>query len=161
MAQETPRSIWTNPIHFIAFGFGFGAAPFAPGTFGTLAAIPIYLFIADYPLWFYSMLLVIAIVASCWIIDITERDIHAHDHPGSVLDEIVGYLLTMFAAPHGWQWVFLGFLLFRLFDIWKPWPISWMDENLKGGIGTVADDLAAAVPAWIIIQLCAWSFHTR
>lgn len=161
MSKATPRSIWTNPLHFIAFGFGSGAAPVAPGTFGTVAAIPIYLFIYHYPLWLYSLLLLIGIVLGCWIIDITERDIGEHDHKGIVWDEVVGYLLTMLAAPHGWRWVLLGFILFRLFDIWKPWPISWMDKHIKGGVGTVVDDLAAAVPAWIIMQLLAWMFHVR
>jgi phosphatidylglycerophosphatase A len=151
-----PDSVWRNPIHFIAFGFGSGAMPFAPGTFGTLMAIPFYLLIQNFSPRAYLTILVIAIIVGMWLCERTEQDIGVHDHSGIVFDEFVGYGLVMFAAPKGWLWVMLGFILFRLFDIWKPQPIRWLDENTHSGIGTVVDDLLAAIPALIIMQLIKW-----
>jgi phosphatidylglycerophosphatase A len=151
-----PAKIWQYPDLFIAFGFGSGAMPFAPGTFGTLAAIPFYLLMQEFSLLTYAIVLVIAILIGCWVCDVADKALQLHDHPGSVYDEFVGYWLTMFAAPKGWLWIILGFALFRLFDIWKPQPIRWLDEHVKGGIGVIVDDLAAAVPAWIILQIIAY-----
>lgn len=146
------RSVWRNPIHFITFGFGTGLLPKMPGTWGTVAAIPIYLIIMDFPLWLYGIITLAVIIFSVIACDITERDLGVHDYPGIVLDEIAGYLLTMFSAPLGWFWIIAGFLLFRIFDIWKPWPIGWVDRKVSGGFGTVVDDLLAAVYAWIVLQ---------
>lgn len=154
--STTPRSVWTNPIHFLAFGFGAGAIPFAPGTFGTIIAIPLYLLISHCSLLCYSIILLIVILAGIWLCDVTERAMDAHDPGGIVWDEIAGFLLTMLAVPHGWQWIVAGFLLFRLFDIWKPWPIRWLDRHVNGGLGIMVDDLLAAVYAWIILQVAVW-----
>ncbi|MFT3741494.1 MAG: phosphatidylglycerophosphatase A [Gammaproteobacteria bacterium] len=152
------RSIWRNPIHFIAFGFGVGVIPWAPGTFGTLAAIPIYLLLMHLPVLWYLLITVIVIVLSMMICDKASRDLNMHDHPGMVLDEIAGYLLTMVAVPLGPVWVILGFILFRVFDIWKPWPIHWIDRKVHGGFGIVLDDLLAAVYAWVVLQVLAAVF---
>ena len=76
-----------------------------------------------------------------------------HDYKGIVCDEIVGYLLTMFLAPKGLFWIVCGFILFRLFDIWKPQPIGWVDKRVHGGLGIMLDDVIAAIPAWFILQL--------
>ncbi|HVV68128.1 MAG TPA: phosphatidylglycerophosphatase A [Gammaproteobacteria bacterium] len=149
------RSIWRNPIHFVAFGFGSGIIPVAPGTFGTLAAIPLYILMMHLPLVWYIVLTLVFIIASIIICDIASRDLGLHDHPGMVLDEIVGYLLTMVGAPLGVFWIFVGFVLFRIFDIWKPWPIRWIDRKVTGGLGIVLDDLLAAVYSLIILQLLA------
>jgi phosphatidylglycerophosphatase A len=159
-ASEIP-SVWRNPIHFIAFGFGSGTMRWAPGTFGTLAAIPIYGLIMDLPPWLYALLTLLLIVAAVPICHYVAKDLGVHDYPGIVLDEIVGYLLTMLWVPIGWFWVILGFVLFRVFDIWKPWPIHWVDQRVKGGLGIVLDDLIAAVYAWIILQLMAalWIYY--
>jgi phosphatidylglycerophosphatase A len=142
-----------RPIHFISFGFGSGLLPKMPGTWGTVVAIPIYLLIAHNPLWLYALITCLLIGFSFYACDVTARDIGVHDHPGIVLDEIVGYLLTMLAIPVAWPWVLAGFVLFRLFDIWKPWPIKWVDKHVKGGFGIVVDDLLAAVYAWIVLQM--------
>ncbi|WP_257284256.1 phosphatidylglycerophosphatase A, partial [Endozoicomonas sp. SESOKO1] len=75
-----------------------------------------------------------------------------HCHPAIVWDEFCGFWITMIAAPAGWQWILLGFVLFRLFDIWKPWPISWLDKKVHGGIGIMIDDLVAGVFAFISLQ---------
>jgi phosphatidylglycerophosphatase A len=155
---NTIRSVWRNPIHFIAFGFGSGTLPKMPGTWGTVVAIPIYLLMTHLPLWGYIALTTVLILISFVICDITARDIGVHDHPGIVLDEIVGYLLTMMLVPTGWFWVIAGFILFRIFDIWKPFPIRWVDRKVHGGVGIVVDDLLAGVYAWIILQLMALLF---
>lgn len=148
-------NIWQNPIYFVAFGFGSGALPIAPGTWGTLAAIPLYLLIQNLSLTDYLVILLLATVIGIWVCDVTEKAIGIHDHSGIVWDEVCGYGLTMLAAPKGWLWVILGFFLFRLFDIWKPWPISWIDKHVQGGLGVMVDDLAAGVYAWIGLQICS------
>lgn len=154
--NTVPQSVWEDPWQFIAFGFGAGAMPIAPGTFGTLAAIPLYLLIQHLPLWSYLIILIFTIVFGFWVCDVAEKAVGIPDHPGIVWDEIVGYGFTMIAAPKGCIWVVLGFILFRIFDIWKPEPIRWVDQHLKGGVGVVVDDLLAAIPAWIILQIIAW-----
>jgi len=148
-----PINIFKNPIHFLAFGFGSGLAPKAPGTFGTLAAIPLYLLIQNLEWYFYLSIVLIAFLAGIWICDKTSTDLKVHDHPGIVWDEIVGYLLTMFLAPTGWLWIAVGFGLFRLYDIWKPWPINILDRQVRGGLGIMLDDVIAAVYAWIGLQI--------
>lgn len=150
-----PEAVWQNPLYFIAFGLGSGAMPFAPGTFGTLMAIPFYLLLSSLPLFGYLAFVVFFIIFSSWISDRLSRVIHEHDHPGMCIDEFAGFFVTMIGAPHGYGWVILGFLLFRLFDIWKPWPISYIDENVHGGFGMILDDVIAGVFAMGIIQTLA------
>lgn len=151
--NNLPRSIWRNPWHFLAFGFGAGAMPVAPGTFGTLVAIPLYIWLAPLPLLAYLAVVFVMLVLGIWLCHVTARDIGVHDHGGIVWDEIVGYLLTMVAAPPGWLWIVLGFILFRLFDIVKPWPIGLADKRVSGGFGIMLDDVIAALYAWLIMQL--------
>lgn len=153
----TPRSVWSTPTHFLAFGCGAGAMPFAPGTFGTLLfALPVYLLVKDLPLGWYLALVAGLLILGLWLCGATARDLGVHDHPGIVWDELVGFLITLIAAPPGWGWVLLGFLLFRLFDIWKPWPISYLDRNLKGGAGIILDDALAGLFGFLVLQGLAW-----
>ena len=149
---STPPSVWRNPIHFAAFGFGVGAVKVAPGTFGTLLAIPLYILLQDLPLLMYIFITAALFLLGVWLCQITTRDLGVHDHSGIVWDEIVGYLITMAAAPAGWMWMVLGFALFRLFDIWKPWPINLLDRQVKGGFGVMIDDVMAGVYAWLVMQ---------
>lgn len=151
--QKLAINIWTNPMYFLSFGFGSGLLPIAPGTWGTLAAIPLYLLIQNLSLVDYSIILIIASLLGIWWCDITERALGIHDYSGIVWDEICGYGVTMLAAPHQWYWIIVGFLLFRLFDIWKPWPISWFNDNVPGGLGVMVDDLVAGVVAWVVLQI--------
>ncbi len=147
-----------NPVHLLAFGFGSGLAPVAPGTFGTLAAVPPYLLLARLPLAAYLAVLAGVILAGVWICGRTSRDLGVHDHGGIVWDEFAGFFVTMTAAPQGAFWVAAGFLLFRLFDILKPWPIGWLDRRVKGGVGIMLDDLLAGLYGWVVLQLAAaWS----
>ena len=150
--NSAPASVWRNPVHLMAFGFGSGAAPVAPGTFGTLAAIPIYLLIAPLSLWVYLAIVGVMTILGIWLCDVTSRDLGVHDHSGIVWDEFVGYLITMVAAPQGWLWVVVGFFLFRFFDILKPWPISWIDKHVKGGWGIMLDDIVAGIFSWLALQ---------
>ena len=143
----------TNPIHGLAFGLGSGLAPFAPGTFGTLVAIPFYLLLQPLSLSVYLGVLLLLIVVSIYICGESARQLKTHDHSGIVLDEICGYLVTMIWVPYSWLWLVLGFLLFRLFDIWKPWPIGLVDRKVQGGLGIVIDDVLAGVFAAMCLQL--------
>jgi len=156
--NTAPPSVWRNPVHFLAFGLGSGAAPVAPGTFGTLAAIPLYLLLAPLPLWGYLLAVVAVSLLGIWLCDRTSRDLGVHDHPGIVWDEFAGYLVTMIAAPSGWLWIAVGFVLFRLFDILKPWPVRWIDRQVHGGFGIMLDDLLAGVFAALVLQAVVWGF---
>ena len=149
-SPEFARTVLRNPVHLLAFGFGSGLAPKAPGTFGTLAAVPLYLLLAQLPLPLYLLVLVLAFGIGIWICDKTARDLGVHDHGGIVWDEFVGFWLTMLVAPPGWPWVVAGFVLFRLFDIVKPFPINWLDRHIKGGLGIMLDDALAGSFAWLL-----------
>ena len=142
-----------QPFHFMALGFGSGLAPIAPGTFGTLAAIPLYLLLAQTPLWIYGFIVVLAFAVGIHCCRVTADHLGVHDHPAIVWDEIVGYWLTMIAVPLAWQWLLIGFVLFRFFDIVKPWPIGWVDSRIDGGLGIMLDDVLAAIYAWLCLQL--------
>ncbi|RMX22032.1 phosphatidylglycerophosphatase A [Legionella jordanis] len=152
--------VWQNPIYFLAFGFGSGLMPVAPGTWGTLAAIPVYLLIAGEAVWLYLLLTLLAFLIGIWVCDKVSKDLGVHDYSGIVWDEVVGFLLTMTAVPLSAFWIIIGFLLFRLFDIWKPQPIRMIDQHVGGGLGIMLDDLLAAIPAWIILQLLVWAFNS-
>lgn len=149
-------SLLKDPVHFLSFGFGTGYIPKAPGTAGTLVGVALYIplqFLSDI---IYAVVLVMMFLLGCWLCAKTSAVLGTHDHGAIVWDEIVGYLLTMLAAPVGWAWIVLGFLLFRLFDILKPWPISWFDKQVKGGFGIMLDDVIAAIFGLIIIQIIAY-----
>lgn len=150
------RARLSNPIHFLALGFGSGLSPKAPGTMGTLAAIPLFLLISWLPLAAYLAVVVLVSVVGIWICDRAARDFGVHDHPAIVWDEIAGFLVTMIAVPAGLAWVVLGFLLFRLFDILKPWPIRWLDRHVHGGVGIMLDDLLAGAFALVLLHLLLW-----
>jgi phosphatidylglycerophosphatase A len=141
-----------RPDHWLAFAAGAGLLPKAPGTWGTLAAIPLYLLLARLPLPIYVLMLVGLALVGVWACGRVGRDLGIQDHPAIVWDEVVGYLLTMTAAPPGWPWVLAGFLLFRGLDIWKPWPIRWLDQQVGGGLGVMLDDLAAGALALALLQ---------
>ncbi|GAA3536986.1 phosphatidylglycerophosphatase A family protein [Zobellella aerophila] len=142
----------SNPLHLLALGFGAGLSPVMPGTMGTLAAVPLYWLIQGLPLGWYLALLVVGFIAGIWICNAATKAIGRHDHGAIVWDEIIGFGITMTAAPAGWQWVLAGFVLFRLFDIVKPWPIRWFDRRIHGGFGIMLDDVIAGIFAWLCLQ---------
>lgn len=149
--------VWQDPTYFIAFGLGSGLMPIAPGTWGTLMAIPLYLLIANQSIWTYLSLILAAFLLGVWVSEKVSHELEVQDYSGIVWDEIVGYLLTMTMVPVGFFWMISGFFLFRLFDIWKPMPIALIDEHVKGGLGIMLDDVFAAIPACLILQIFAWS----
>ena len=141
-----------NPVHFLAFGFGSGLLPKAPGTAGTVVAIIPWLWFAQFSLLIYCSLLLLAILLGIYLCEKTSNDLGVHDHSGIVWDEFCGFWLTMIAVPASWQWILAGFVLFRLFDIFKPWPINWLDKSVSGGFGIMVDDLLAGLYALVILQ---------
>lgn len=145
-----------NPVHLVSLGFGTGLAPKAPGTFGTLLAVPLYLILRPLSLELYLLVVAAAFALGILVCAATARAAGVHDHPAIVWDEVVGYLLCMTAAPSGWIYVFAGFALFRLFDIWKPWPIRIMDQRLRGGFGIMIDDLVAGLYGLAVLQLIVY-----
>lgn len=150
--RPTRHFLFAHPAHFLALGFGSGLARVAPGTWGTLAALPLYFLLANFPAPVYWALTGLALLAGVWICDITGRHLGVQDHGGIVWDEIAAFLTVLpFATPSWWGWL-LAFLLFRLFDIWKPFPIAWCDSHIKGGFGVMFDDVLAA--GYSI--LCLW-----
>lgn len=150
---EPAERRWNNHwIHFLAFGFGSGAAPKAPGTLGTVAAIPVYLLLAQLPMWGYLATIVIAFAVGVYLCEQTSKDMGVHDHGGIVWDEFVGFWIAMIALPFHWAWILAGFILFRFFDIIKPFPIGWFDKRVHGGLGIMIDDVIAGIFAFAILK---------
>lgn len=141
--------------HWLALGFGAGLTPRAPGTAGTLAAIPIYLLLSHLPVLPYLGVVAMLAVLGIWICGRTADRMGSKDPSAIVWDEIVGFLLTMTAAPAGWAWILAGFVVFRLIDILKPWPIRWLDRHVVGGLGIMLDDLLAGLLAWLALLIAA------
>ena len=156
MANLTARQVFTHPVHFLAYGFGAGLSPKAPGTMGTVVAVPIYLLLEYCGRDVYYAALLAGLVAGVFICGYTAAAVGVDDPKGVVWDEIIGYLITMLGLPLSWVWVLGGFLLFRLFDIWKPWPIGWVDRRIKGGVGIMLDDVIAAIFACVLLNLGAY-----
>ncbi len=142
-----------QPIQFLALGFGSGLAPKAPGTFGTLAAIPLFLLLSMLTPIVYVLAVVIVSIVGIYICGKAADDVGVHDHPAIVWDEFAGYFITMIMAPISWQSIVVGFVLFRIFDILKPWPISFIDKKISGGLGIMLDDILAGIFSLIIMQL--------
>lgn len=151
--QRIPaRKVLSDPGCFLAFGFGSGLSPYAPGTLGTLAGIPLYLLMESWALPLYGGTILGLFLVGIVICARSEERLGVSDHGGIVWDEIVGYLITMTAIPASWQTVALGFALFRLFDIIKPWPIRWLDRHVHGGTGVMLDDAVAGLFASLCLH---------
>lgn len=157
----TFRFFVAHPAHFVALGFGTGLSPWAPGTVATLFAIPLGDWLAlrtsDAG---YLAIVALLLVAGAWAAQRTGRDLGVADHGGIVIDEIVAFLLVMYFAGTSLPRIALAFLLFRLFDIVKPPPISTIDARLKNGVGVMLDDLVAAALALfafaVIVRVTGW-----
>ena len=151
--QVRSRVSLANPVHFLALGFGSGLAPKMPGTFGTLAALPLVVLLYYYAS--FSVYLIVTILVSIvgvWICGRTADDMGVHDDSSIVWDEVAGMLITMLAVPLSWQTLLVGFMLFRFFDILKPWPISYLDRHVHGGFGIMIDDVLAGLFALGILH---------
>lgn len=157
MLKRTPPAavILRTPTHLLAFGLGAGLSPLAPGTVGALLGLVLYWPLQGLPLLAYVGVVTAVAGIGMWVCDRSARALGVHDHSGIVLDEIVGYLVTMAGAPSGWFWALLGFILFRLFDVAKPWPVSWVDRRVGGGVGIMLDDVVAGLYGLVAVQATA------
>jgi len=143
----------TTPSGLLAFGFGSGLSPFAPGTMGTLVAIPFIFALKSLGTPGFWIVLLLAFLLGIWLCDRVSRKLGVHDHGGIVWDEMVGYWLSMAFVPLQWQWLLAAFALFRFFDIVKPWPIRQLDRKVSGGFGIMIDDIVAALFTIIILAV--------
>ena len=146
-------AIWKYPIHFLAYGFGTGLIPYAPGTFGSLVGIVLFWFMAGLPAGPYAAIVVVLFFAGIFICGLTARDVGATDPGFIVYDEIVGFLVAIYMMPADWRWVAAGFVIYRTFDIWKPFPIGWIEDKVGLGSGIMADDIIAGLYTLAILHL--------
>jgi phosphatidylglycerophosphatase A len=133
--------------HLLATGFGSGLSPKAPGTVGTLVALPLVLALSWLPLWLSALIILLICGLGVYVSDVTSRDLGVDDHGGIVIDEIAGFAITMWALPADSWTLLAGFLLFRFLDIVKPWPVRVFDQHVLGGLGVMADDIVAGLLA--------------
>jgi len=132
----------------LALGFGSGLSPKAPGTAGTLMAVPLFLLLMYLPFWYYLLFVAVAFIAGVYFCDVTAKYLQVHDHPAIVWDEFVGLwvsLLPLLVIDFSWLYLVSGFILFRVFDILKPWPINILDKKVHGGWGIMLDDMLAGI----------------
>jgi len=154
--QNLARTVLTDPVHILAFGFGTGLSPVAPGTVGSLVGVLFAWLTLDLGLPLQLAVAAAISLSGIWICGESARRIGVHDHGGIVWDEIAGMYITLLVAPPTIPAWILGFVLFRAFDIAKPWPIRDLDHRLGGGLGIMLDDLAAALYALILLALYGW-----
>ncbi|MFE8072836.1 phosphatidylglycerophosphatase A [Marinobacteraceae bacterium S3BR75-40.1] len=154
--QLLPPGFLRNPVHFLAFGFGSGCMAQAPGTWGTLAALPVYACFFWVPLPVYLGIVALAFVVGIWLCGRTAKTLKVHDHGGIVWDEFVGMWLVLAIRPDTWYWLVLAVVLFRFFDILKPWPIGWLDRRVGGGFGIMLDDILAGLYALVSLYLAIY-----
>jgi len=145
-------SLLRDPGHFLSLGGGAGFAPKGPGTAGTLVGIGVYWSMAALPQATYLFIVLVMFLAGIWLCERTAAAMGKHDHPSIVWDEIVGYLLTMAFVSPGIAACVFGFIAFRIFDIFKPWPIGLLDRRVQGGVGIMLDDVLAAIFAAIVLE---------
>lgn len=146
------KIIFSDPVHFLAFGFGAGLSPKAPGTVGTLVALPFVILLMQNSAEIYISTVFVLGLLGIYLCGESARRLDLHDHPGIVWDEFVGMAITMIAVPLTWRNILLGFIFFRVFDILKPWPIRWIDRKVSGGIGIMLDDVLAGVFACLLLH---------
>ena len=150
---ETRRVALRTPAGLFAFGFGSGLARFAPGTMGTLMAVPFALLLKQLPDLVYGVALAALFLAGVWVCGAASRALGRDDPGGIVWDEMVGYWLTVALLPPAWGWWLAAFVLFRCFDILKPWPIRQVERRFAGGLGIMLDDIFAALYAMLVLGL--------
>ncbi len=159
MTNPLSRISLKNPWHLLATGFGSGLSPIIPGTMGTLASLPFYLLLAHLSLPLYGLVVIASCIIGVKICQVTSDDMGVHDHGSIVWDEFAGMWITMLVVPmfglavFDWKWLATGFVLFRFFDMVKPWPIGWLDKRVHGGLGIMLDDIVAGVMAGVALYL--------
>ena len=154
------RALLATPAGWLACGFGAGLMPVAQGTFGSLAALLPWLLLRALPLPLYLAVLAIGFGAGVWACGVAGRALGVDDHRSLVWDEFIGQWIALIpllmpallpASGMAWWMPAAGFALFRLFDVWKPWPIRWLDRHLKGGMGVMVDDVVAGIVAALVL----------
>jgi phosphatidylglycerophosphatase A len=156
----TPKFLFSHPAHFLALGFGSGLNPRMPGTCGTFIAIPLFAALMLTPEFVHYIVITLLFAIGIPICARTGKALGVADHSGIVWDEIVAFMLVLEFTPFAWPWWLAAFLLFRLFDIWKPFPIRQCDMKMKGGFGVMFDDLLAAVYAIAAVKAVQWLIMT-
>lgn len=150
--KSIPRRVLTEPRYCLAFGLGSGLVPYAPGTAGTLVGLVLFWLISGLDPMIYASFLLLVLLAGVFVCDAVAADLGQKDPGGIVLDEIAGIGVALFMIPAGWYWLIAAFLVFRMFDILKPWPVGWLDRHLNGGWGIMLDDVAAGLYTLAIVQ---------
>jgi len=140
-------------IKLFATGLGSGYLPIAPGTYGTIVAIPLYWVLRDLSPLYYALFTVVFTFFACWVAHLAGPLLGETDSPHIVIDEIAGYLFTMFLLPHTFQSILAGFVVFRILDSTKPWPIRWFEDHIPGGTGVVMDDVAAGIIGNVLLLI--------
>ena len=149
-SSVTPNFEWLaeNPICLVGFGFGAGLSPKAPGTAGTAVGVllaALWLWLTASPAWTLAIIAVLLFPLGVWICSENEKKLHKHDYGGVVFDEIAAMLLILGFVPFNFFYWLVAFALFRFFDAVKPYPVSYFDKNIQGGLGTMLDDYVAAL----------------
>ncbi|PKO48022.1 MAG: phosphatidylglycerophosphatase A [Betaproteobacteria bacterium HGW-Betaproteobacteria-22] len=154
--QPDLKLLLSHPAHFFSLGMGAGLAKKAPGTFGTLAGIPLFWLISHYSTLIQLIIITALFLAGIYFCRKTGQALGISDHGSIVWDEIVAVMLVLAFTENQWQWWLAAFVLFRIFDIWKPFPIRQCDAKIKGGFGVMFDDLLAAIYAIISLNILLW-----
>lgn len=154
-SAPTWRFLWSHPAHTFALGFGSGLSPIAPGTAGTLAALPLWLLLQDCSFVLQSAVVLLSFFLGIYFCHKAADDLGVHDHGAIVWDEFVGLWLVLLFVPADGYWWLASFFLFRFFDIAKPWPISHFDRRVGGGFGIMLDDIIAAIFSLAVVFFLA------
>jgi len=149
--QDLKHRVFTDWRYFIGFGFGSGLLPKMPGTWGTLAALPLVFGLSYMPLWCSIIFILLYFILGSCLSETLSTELGVHDYGGVNCDEVVGFLFLMLPFPCTWQYILLGFVLFRFFDIVKPFPIGWIDHHVDGGFGMMFDDIVAAIMSMMLM----------
>lgn len=147
-----PADLIRHPVHFLSLGFGSGLAPKAPGTMGTLAAVPLVLLVAQGGPVLFAVATLLVCLIGVYLCGATARALGVHDHPAIVWDEVAGLMVAMLFVPVSWLSLLLAFVIFRVFDILKPWPIRYFDRHVHGGFGIMLDDILAGLCTLVILH---------
>jgi phosphatidylglycerophosphatase A len=154
------RAILAHPAGWVASGFGSGLSPFAPGTAGSAAALLPWLALRELPWPLFALVVAFAFALGVWASNVVIAKLHIEDPGVIVWDEFVGQWIALAPLPwiaHDWRWIVAAFVLFRTFDIWKPWPVSWADRSIKGGLGVMFDDVLAGACAALMLLIASVS----
>lgn len=152
----TFKLMLSHPAHLLSFGFGTGLLPKAPGTFGTLVALPMAALAMALSMQQQLMLIALLFLIGIYVCQKTGVALGVSDHGAIVWDEVVAMMLVLTFTPFFWGWWLVAFFLFRLFDIWKPFPIRQIDAKVKGGLGVMLDDMLAALYAVVCLRVLVW-----